>query len=168
MNTNGSCLTRIRANAQNKTGATARIGQLVLKSPLRIRNHSIEALAKVSRTSPATVYRFCRDLGYEGYREFQLDLAASIANAEVVTLEEFVEGASPKSIIHGVFEYNRQSLADTERMLEEREVTRVAKLIHGSQKVLLLGFGSSGLVARRGEEVLMSLGLTAIAITDPF
>jgi len=168
MSTTGSCLPRIRASVQNKSGATARIGQVVLKSPFRMRNLSIQALAKVCGKSPATVYRFCRDLGYEGYREFQLDLAASMANANVVTLEEFVEGAGPRSILHGVFEYNRQSLTDTERMLEEREVTRVAKLIHKSQKVLLLGFGSSGLVARRGEEVLLSLGLTAIAITDPF
>ena len=117
MSANGSCLVRIQANVQHKSGATARIGQAVLKSPFRMRNLSIQALAKVCGTSPATVYRFCRDLGYEGYREFQSDLAGSIANADVVTLEEFVEGASPKSILHGVFEYNRQSLTDTERRL---------------------------------------------------
>ena len=168
MNTNGSCLTRIRASAQHQSGAAARIGQVVLKSPFRIRNLSIEELAKVCGASPATVYRFCRGLGYEGYREFQLDLAASMANADVVSLEEFVEGASPMNILHGVFEYNRQGLADTEKMLGEAEMTQVARLIYRSRKVLLLGLGSSALVARRGEEVLMSLGLTAIAITDPY
>ena len=168
MSTNGSCLLRIRSSLQSKSGAAARIGQVVLKSPLRVRNLSIEALAQTCRSSPATVYRFCRALGYEGYREFQLDLAASIADANVVTLEDFVEGASPRSILHGVFEYNRQGLTDTEKMLSEAEMTQVARHIYRSRKVILLGLGSSALVARRGEEVLMSLGLTAIAITDPY
>ena len=168
MSTNGSCLLRIRSSLQNKSGAAARIGQMVLKSPLRVRNLSIEALGQICGSSAATVYRFCRTLGYEGYREFQLDLAASMASTNGVTLEEFVEGASPKSILHGVFEYNRQGLSDTEKMLSEVDLTQVARLIYRSRKVILLGLGSSALVARRGEEVLMSLGLTAIAITDPY
>ncbi|MFN8006661.1 MAG: MurR/RpiR family transcriptional regulator [Terriglobia bacterium] len=164
----GSCLLRIRASIHGKSGATARIGQVVLKSPLRVQNLSIGDLAQLCRTSPATVYRFCRELGYDGYREFQLDLAASTAQSDAVRLEEFVEGASLRNILHGVFEYNRQSLTDTEKMLGEKELTQVARQLYRSRKVILLGLGSSALVARRGEEILISLGFTAVAITDPF
>jgi len=145
-----------------------KIGRFVLKSPFRARNLSIERLADACEASAATVYRLCRDLGYDGYKEFQLDLAAAVANSELVTLEDFTEGASPPTIVRRVFEYHRQSLADTERLLDVGVLTRVAKLIQRSRRVLLLGFGGSGLAARRGADVLLNLGYTAIAVVDPF
>jgi DNA-binding MurR/RpiR family transcriptional regulator len=145
-----------------------KIGRYVLKTPFRARNLSIEKLAQACGASAATVYRLCRDLGYDGYKEFQLDLAASVANSEVATLGEFAEGASPKAIVQRVFEYHRQSLADTERVLDVRVLTRVAKLIERSRRVLLLGFGGSALAARRAEDGFLNLGFTAVAVVDPF
>ena len=167
-NATGSCFARLRARIQGGPGAMTKIGRFVLKSPFRARNLSIEELAEACGASAATVYRLCRDLGYGGYKEFQLDLAASLANSDGVTLEEFGEGASPQTIVRRVFEYHRESLADTERLLDARELTRVAKLIQRSRRVLLLGFGGSGLAARRAADGLLNLGLTAVAVVDPF
>ena len=167
-NATGSCFARVRARIQSGPSAMKKIGRFVLKSPFRARNLSIEELAEACGASAATVYRLCRDLGYDGYKEFQLDLAASLANSEGVSLEEFGEGARPPTIVRRVFEYHRQSLADTERLLDVRVLTRVAKLIQRSRKVLLLGFGGSALAARRAEDMLLNLGLTAVAVVDPF
>lgn len=166
--TQGSCLARIRAAIQNRTGLPSAIGRFVLKAPFRARNMSIGLVAKACGTSPATVYRFCRDLGYDGYKEFQLDLAAAVAQTDGVPLGEFAEGASPATIIRQVFEYNRQSLADTERMLDDRVMVRVAKLIQRSRKVLFLGIGASGLVARLAAQRLLTLGIAAVAVEDPY
>jgi DNA-binding MurR/RpiR family transcriptional regulator len=107
-------------------------------------------------------------MGYDGYKEFQLDLAAALANGEAITLEEFGESASPGTIVRRVFEYHRQSLNDTERLLDVRVLTRVAKIIQRSGKVLLLGFGESGLAARCAADLFLNLGITAIAVVDPF
>ena len=167
-NTAGSCFARLRARIQSGPAAMQKIGRFVLKSPFRARNLSIEGLAEACGASAATVYRLCRDLGYDGYKEFQLDLAASLANTDGFSLEEFGEGASPQTIVRRVFEYHRQSLVDTERLMDVRLLTRVAKLIQRSRRVLLLGFGGSGLVARRAEDVLLNLGFTAVAVVDPF
>jgi DNA-binding MurR/RpiR family transcriptional regulator len=166
--TRGSCLARVRAGIQGGSSAITKIGRFVLKAPFRARNLSIMELAQACGASAATVCRFCRELGYDGYKEFQLDLAAAVANSEFVTLEDFTEGASPQTIVRRVFEYHRQSLADTERLLDAQVLTRVAKLIQRSRKVLLLGFGASALAARRAEDVLLNLGFTAVAVVDPF
>jgi DNA-binding MurR/RpiR family transcriptional regulator len=146
-----------------------KIARFVLKAPIRARNLSIEELAIACGASAATVHRLCRDMGYDGYKDFQLDLAASLAvKADAVTLEEFGEGASPETIVRRVFEYHRLSLSDTERLLDVRVLTSVAKLIQRSGRVLLLGFGASGLTARRAADVFLNLGYTAIAVVDPF
>ena len=167
-NATGSCFARLRARIESGPSTMRKIGRFVLKSPFRARNLSIEELAEACGASAATVYRLCRDLGYDGYKEFQLDLAASLANSGGVSLEQFGEGASPQTIVRRVFEYHRQSLADTERVLDTRVLTRVAKLIQRSRRVLLLGFGGSALAARRGADMLLNLGFTAVVVVDPF
>jgi len=164
----GSCLARLRAGIQGGPSAITKIGRFVLKAPFRARNLSIQELAQTCGASASTVHRFCRDLGYDGYKEFRLDLAASVATVDVISLEAFGEGASPKTIVRRVFEYHRQSLADTERVLDVGVLTRVAKLIERSRRVLLLGFGGSGLAARRAADGLLNLGFTAVAVVDPF
>lgn len=169
VNTRGSCLARVRTVIQqNESVATTKVGLFVLRTPFRARSLSIGALAKACGTSAATVHRFCRDLGYSGYKEFQLDLATAMAHTDAITLGSFAEGASPKTIIRSVFEYNRQSLGDTERMVDGRALTRVARLIQQSRRVLFLGTGSSALVARLAALRLLSLGLTALAVDDPY
>ncbi len=164
---NGSCLARIRAAIQQESGATTTIGRFILKSPFRARNMSINALARACRASAATVYRFCRDLGYDGYKEFQLDLAAAVAKNDIVNLEDFAEDASPRTIIRNVFEFSRRSLSDTERILDDRILIQLARTIQRCRRVLFLGIGGSGLVARFAAYRLLSLGFTAIAVDDP-
>ena len=63
--------------------------------------------------------------------------------------EDFDENARPKTIVRQVFDYHRQGLIDTERMLDVRVLTRVARLIQRSGRALLLGF-------------------TAVAVVDPY
>jgi DNA-binding MurR/RpiR family transcriptional regulator len=164
---NGSCLARIRASMQTGLPATVAIGRFVLKSPFRARGMSIHELAKACGASAATVYRFCRELGYDGYRQYQLDLAAAVAQNDFATLEDFSRDIAPESIVRGVFEYNRQSLADTGRMLDVKALTRVAKLSQRARRVLFLGVGGSGLAAEYAAQRLLSLGLSAVAVRDP-
>jgi DNA-binding MurR/RpiR family transcriptional regulator len=164
----GSCLTRIRTAIQQESGSAVAIGRFVLRAPFRARSMSIDVLAKACGASPATVYRFCRNLGYSGYKEFQLDLATAVAQKDTVSLSDFSKGATPKAIIRQVFAYNRQSLADTERILDGRMVARVARLMLRSRRVLFLGIGASGLVARWAAQRLLSVGLPAVAVEDPY
>ncbi len=168
INPTASCLARLRTGIQSESSAVSRVRHFVLKAPFRAQSLSIGELGRACGTSAATVHRLCRDLGYSGYREFQLDLALSTASSAAVNLEEFAEGASPKTIVHRLFEYQRQSLIDTEKLLDVRVLTRVAKLIQRSRRVLLLGLGESASAARRAADGLLHLGYTAIAVFDPY
>ena len=167
-NSRGACLARIRARARNGSTATKRIARLIVGAPRQVRDVSLRSLASACDTSPATVTRFCRDLGYDGFKEFQLDLAVALAKAEPLNLERLDSGASPAQIIRQVFECNRQSLAETERLLEAKVLAKVAKLIRRAKRVVFLGIGGSGLVARQAAERFMSLGLVVAAVTDPY
>lgn len=168
LNAAGSCLARIRARLRDESKSAVKIARFILRSPSRARNMSIGALADACGTSTATVSRFCTGLGYAGYREFQLDLATALAQTGPVTLDSLVAGAAPRAIIQRVFECSRQSLSETEKMLDGDVLIRVARLLQRAKRIFFLGIGGSGLMAREAAERFMSLGLTAIAITDPY
>lgn len=168
IDTRSAAFARVRSALRHQSGAAAAVGRFVLEAPFRARKLSIEDLADACGTSTATVCRFCRDLGYEGYKEFQLDLAATLANSDGYELGHLEDSASPETIVRKVFEYHRQGLTDTELMLDVQVLTKVARLIQRSRRVLLLGFGASGLAARRAADSLLSLGYTAVAIVDAY
>ena len=167
-NSHGSCIARVRAKARDGSRAAKKIVRLILDAPAKVRDVSLRSLAAACDTSPATVTRFCRDLGYNGFKEFQLDLAVALAQSEPVSLEELGRGASQEEIIRQVFECNRRSLAETERLLDTKVLTKVARLIRRAKRVVFLGIGGSGQVARQAAERFMSLGLIATAVTDPY
>jgi DNA-binding MurR/RpiR family transcriptional regulator len=144
------------------------IARFILKSPAQARDMSIGSLAVACGVSTASVSRFSKSLGYAGFKQFQLDLAAALVQSSDVTLEDFSRDASPESIVQRVFEYNRQSLAETARVLDQRILIRVARHIRQSKRTFLLGVGSSAIAARYGALRLLSLGITAIALEDPY
>ncbi len=128
----------------------------------------IKSLAHTCGTSAATITRFCKSLGYAGYKGFQLDLAAAIAQRETLVLDDFTPDASPETIIQKVFECNRQSLSASIKVLDVAALINVARLVQKAEKIFFLGLGGSGMIARSGAERFISLGLTAIAVADPY
>ena len=67
-------LRRVRLGAF--TGALRRVADEVLADPAGAARATIVELAERSSTSPATVTRFCRALGFEGYADLRLGIAA--------------------------------------------------------------------------------------------
>jgi len=164
----GACLARVRARTRQGTEAGKQIARFIVKAPARAREMSLRSLARSCATSPATVTRFCRDLGYDGFKEFQLDLAVALAQTHPLNLEKLAPGASPRQIMWQVFECNRQSLDETEKLLDPAALAKVARLIRRAKRVVFLGIGGSSQVARHAAERFMSLGLVATAVTDPY
>ena len=167
-NANGSCLPRLRARLPHAPKSRQRIARFILESPADAQGLSAEALAEACDTSASTVIRFCQDLGYVGYRQFQLDLAASIAQSDPITLDQFPSGTSAEAIIESVFLCNQQSLRETARILDKDVLIRVARTVRRARRTFFLGVGGSALIAREAVYRLTSLGLTAIAVEDPY
>ena len=67
---------RIRAALPQMPGAMAKIGTLLLEDPSLPLRLSITELAERAGTSPATVTRFCRAIGYAGYLALRVGAAA--------------------------------------------------------------------------------------------
>src|SRR4051794_5189351 len=67
---------RIHAALPEMPGGMAKVGTLLLEDPALPLRLSITELAERAGTSPATVTRFCRAIGYTGYLALRVGAAA--------------------------------------------------------------------------------------------
>lgn len=165
---NGGCLARLRGRLPHAAKSRKRIATFILESPARAQGLCAEELARACGTTASTVIRFVQELGYAGYRAFQLDLAAAVALREPVTLDDVPADAPFETIIDLVFQYNQQSLLETARTLDKAALVKVAQLIVKARRTCFLGVGASAGIAREAVYRLTSLGLTAVAAEDPY
>src|SRR6201991_2541141 len=77
----GGVLVRVRSLLPEFTGALRRVAEQVLTDPAAASRATIVELAERSGTSPATVTRFCRPLGFDGYADLRLGIAAETGRA---------------------------------------------------------------------------------------
>ena len=164
----GSCLAKLRAEAEKGTRARRKIAAAILNSPARMLRLSIEDLAVASDVSTGTITGFCRKLGYSSYRTFQIDLSAAIACFPTGDPEKFYDGCTAKNIVRQVFACSRLGLEETERMNDPADLEKVAGRILKARRTVILGIGASALAGSLMEEHLVSLGLNATALADPY
>src|SRR5215207_1286478 len=76
LNGSDGVLVRVRTLLPEFTGALQRVAEQVLADPAAASRATIVELAERSGTSPATVTRFCRALGFDGYADLRLGIAS--------------------------------------------------------------------------------------------
>lgn len=113
---------------------------------------TVESVAKASFTSPASVVRMAKKLGYDGFKDFKVDFILANSKVEIPDNKEYKdiilvqnkEGYSGKTAI----ENNIRALEDTIRLYSESNIKKAAQMIMTSRKILLFGKGSSALAAQ--------------------
>lgn len=118
---------------------------------------SIRDLAAASHTSASTVVRFCRKLGYDGYKEFQRELVYELAltdDTNDIAFEDIVPGDAAEHVLRKVMQSNMRSMEATSRLIDPVALERCVQAIMRCRVVNLYGVGASLLVARDLEQKL--------------
>lgn len=125
--------------------------QHILDHPEDIAQCTIRRLGELSYTSPSTIVRLCRKLGFSGYREMQKALVAELVvrRQSRETQEKQLDQADVLSeIVTKVTFRNISCLEESIRLIEQDTVRKSVDLICRSDTVLLFGMGASYLVAQ--------------------
>ncbi len=77
MHTPQTLLAHVRALMPNLAPAEQRVAAAVVSDPGGVAAKTISELAEACQTSGTTVIRFCRAMGFPGYPELRLALAAA-------------------------------------------------------------------------------------------
>src|SRR5690348_5161277 len=167
-----SVLARVRAGLPEFTGALQRVAELVLSDPASAARSTIVELAEGSGTSPATVTRFCRALGFEGYAELRLAIAGETGRASrtggwTMDIGREIQPTDPLERVLGqIMAADTRAMHDTASLLDLREVERAAGAIAQASRVDIYGASGSALVGAEMQFCLHRIGVAAWAWTD--
>ncbi|MDG4826711.1 MurR/RpiR family transcriptional regulator [Asanoa sp. WMMD1127] len=164
-------LLRVRAGLPEFTGALQRVAEQVLADPAAAARATIVELAERSGTSPATITRFCRALGFDGYADLRLGIAAETGRARsagwTFDIGREIQPTDPLDRVLGqIMAADTRAMHDTAALLDLAEVERAADAIAAATRVDIFGASGSALVGEEMQFSLHRIGVAAWAWTD--
>lgn len=168
MEIKNNLLLKLRESKNNFTAVERIISDYVLENASEVPGLSVKELAKRSRTSDASVLRFCKTLGCSGYRDFIVQLSSALAVKDNID-EQYTDiqpGDDLSTIVKNVSYNNCKSIEDTMQVINNEEISRAVELLRSAKRIEFYGIGASGLVCMDAQQKLMRINKTCYALTD--
>jgi DNA-binding MurR/RpiR family transcriptional regulator len=169
MSLNNNVLIKIREMRESLTPVERLVGDYILENTSEIPHLSIKELAQSSKTSDASVLRFCKTMGYSGYRNFIVSVSASLGSRDEDLKAQYTDiqpGDDLSTIISNISLNNMKSIEDTLSVIDRNEITRAVELLCRSKRIVFFGIGASGIVCRDGEQKFSRINKMCHAYID--
>lgn len=160
-------LDSIRTQLETFSKSEKKVALAVLAQPHITVNENISALAKSAQVSEPTVVRFCRSLGYDGWQEFKLKLAQSLALALPGANEQPAQDDLAADLVNKICSRSINTLLDLRNNLNPDAIQRALDILMHANKIEFYGQGTSGIVAHDAQHKFFRSGVPTVAYADP-
>lgn len=160
------CFTRIRATYSQLSEKEKVIADLILNHPEKIIHSTISEIAEELEVANATVFRFSKRIGFEGYQAMKIALASEIAFPVKDIHETISENDDEKTIAEKVFQSNIRTLEDTLQVLDQQQLKKAVNAMIAARKIEFYGNGGSGAIAMDAHHKFLRNGLLTSCYTD--
>ncbi|MGB3716849.1 MAG: MurR/RpiR family transcriptional regulator, partial [Candidatus Promineifilaceae bacterium] len=126
-------------------------------------------IAEQTGASAATVVRFCRALGYEGYPDLQAAVRSQLPQYRTAVqklAERITDGNLTEHLPAQIAQANTNNTQRTLAQVSDSQLTNVVDAIIRARNVRIFGSGLSAAAAISAEHALSVLGFAAQACTD--
>ena len=167
----GGLIVQISGLLPSLSPAEQRVARQVMADPAAAARRTITELATEAGTSEATVIRFCRSVGMEGYPQLRIRLAAEAARRAPAPDSRVVGGDIPPGadmtqIIATIAFNDSRAVEETAEQLDPAVCERVVDALARANRVEIFGVGASGFVASDFQQKLHRIGRTAFYWPD--
>jgi RpiR family carbohydrate utilization transcriptional regulator len=129
-----------------------KVARVVLEAPELVLHESVAALSKRAEVSEPTVMRFASALGFDGYQDFRMQLAQSLALGIPATQSSITEDDDTAVAIDKIFSYAVTSLAHARDHMDPQALYEAAELLRTAREIVFLGVGASAIVAQDAQQ----------------
>ena len=162
-----SSLLRIRQLYPSLALNERRLADYLLSQPDRARHLSSQKLADESGVSQSSVVKFAQKLGYKGFPALKLALSESLADKDAITVHNLILSDDPlKTVGEKLFTEKMSAIRATLDINSEEMLLETLRLLRNAKRIVLVGIGASGLVAKDFSWKLMKIGISAVAEQD--
>lgn len=148
----------IRSQMPKLTIREREIAKYVLKEPNHIMNLTIANLARLVDVSEATIVRFCKKIGFDGYSHFKLFIAQTYSEPSENLLTP-PNPSGPEQISQSLLNHALLALKDTTALLDFGSLLSVASSIAQAPHVVICGVGGSAACGEMAKQRLLRLGV---------
>ncbi len=152
--------------------AIAKIADVITAHPTAPVELTITELADRAGTSAATVTRFCRAVGFDGYTQFRVGVAAESGRGDAGTTwrtdiaDDIGQDDPADRVLLTLLGLHTRSMETTTSLLDLDDVQLVARAIAESRHVDIYGVGGSGVIADEFRGRLYRIGVNAHSWSD--
>ncbi|MBY5034956.1 MurR/RpiR family transcriptional regulator [Streptococcus gallolyticus] len=161
MNFSQSIFSTINRQKEYFTDLETSIADYFLEAGKSDKDLSSQAVAERLHISQAALTRFAKKCDFSGYRAFLFQYQKELEDLAKTSLLQM-----EKELTRRVFYDYEELIAQTQEMIDEDQIQRIANMVEDAERVYFFGLGSSGLVAREFKLRLMRLGVVCEALTD--
>lgn len=156
----------VRQSLDELRKSERKVADKVLEDPQRILNATLAETADLALVSEPTVIRFCAAIGCEGFQDFRLRLARSLALGTLPTGSVLESEDTTAELIGKIFGYTISSLDWARNHLDSRQVSQALQILSRAQSIEFFGLGASGIVALDAQQKFPLFGVPCGAPTD--
>lgn len=159
-------LETVRTRLGDLRKSERKVANLVLADPRRILNATIAETADIAEVSQPTVIRFCVAVGCEGFQDFRLRMAQSLALGTPATHSVLLATDPPEAVLEKIFDYTITSLDWARHHMDKDALAKAIGLLETATAIEFFGFGASGIVARDAQQKFPLFGVPCGAQLD--
>lgn len=147
----------------SNTGARQAVGEFVLHEKDNLYKYTIDEIAEITFTSKATVVRFAKSLGYDGWKEFIKDFVAevkyqSMHQGDVDVNIPFNETDTTDDIIQKIKTVQMESIQDTADIMDSKMIDLATKYLINAKHIVIFGMSPNAYLGELFRRKLITIG----------
>jgi RpiR family carbohydrate utilization transcriptional regulator len=157
----------VAGRSETLAPAQQRVAALIVAEPEFTLHANVADLAARANVSPPTIVRFCRALGFSGFRDFKLKLAQSLANGTIYLHRAVRPGDSMQEIVHKILYGAANALTNLEQYIAPDVIEKAVARLACAKRIDCYGVGNtSNFMATDAQTRFHCLGLASNAQLD--
>ncbi|RDY29329.1 MurR/RpiR family transcriptional regulator [Romboutsia weinsteinii] len=164
-----SVIVKLNSKYNDLSATEKKIADFIINNTELIKGFTSSELAKQINVGQSTIVKFVKKFGYKGYTDFKMSLIESSMsnyNSSQLIHNDISIESSIDDIYLKLIEENIKSLKATYEFLNEDLLNESIKILNESNKVLVAGIGTSGLVAKDMHYKLLKIGKCSLYSDD--
>ncbi len=156
----GYLLNSLEKMKKNASLSDKKIIQYILDNPSSISALSIDKLSAKTETSYATISRFCKKLGYDGFKDVKQQLTEELSDDYYIYSNDSIEHTKKiQQIKQDINNLYVKILKDCQLCIDEEIIDKAAAALINSNYIYIIGQGTSSVTAKYAYLKLIRLGL---------
>jgi DNA-binding MurR/RpiR family transcriptional regulator len=159
-------LGKIRFEYKHLSDKERLIANYILSHPNEMVHQTINEVSELLNVAEATVFRFCKRMGFKGFQQLKIALASETVSPIKQIHEEIAPDDPPKTIAEKVFHSNITALEDTLHILDAASFEQAVQMLLNARRVEFFGLGGSAVIAMDAFHKFIRTGIQAHATMD--